>query len=42
VDVEWEELENYEKAIHQVLKSVSSLAILGEYERGETSISNGN
>ena len=42
VDVEWEELENYEKAIHQALKSVSSLAILGEYERGETSISNGN
>ncbi len=42
VDVEWEDLENYEKAIHQVLKSVSSLAILGEYERGETSISNGN
>lgn len=35
VDVEWEELENYERAIHQVLKSVSSLAILGEYERGE-------
>ena len=35
VDVEWEKLENYEKAIHQVLKSVSSLAILGEYERGE-------
>lgn len=35
VDVEWENLENYERAIHQVLKSVSSLAILGEYERGE-------
>ncbi|MDD4226822.1 MAG: prephenate dehydratase [Mariniphaga sp.] len=35
VDVEWEIPENYEKAIHQVLKSVSSLAILGEYKRGE-------
>lgn len=35
VDVEWEDAERYEKAIHQVLKSVSSLAILGEYERGE-------
>ena len=35
VDVEWENIENYERAIHQVLKSVSSLAILGEYERGE-------
>jgi prephenate dehydratase len=42
VDVEWDTLENYERAIHQVLKSVSSLAILGEYERGETSISNGS
>lgn len=42
VDVEWDKLENYERAIHQVLKSVSSLAILGEYERGETSISNGS
>jgi prephenate dehydratase len=35
VDVEWENIENYERAIHQTLKSVSSLAILGEYERGE-------
>jgi prephenate dehydratase len=42
VDVEWDTLENYERAIYQVLKSVSSLAILGEYERGETSISNGS
>jgi prephenate dehydratase len=38
VDVEWDVLERYEKAIHQVLKSVSSLAILGEYERGEISM----
>lgn len=38
VDIEWESLENYEKAIHQVLKSVSSLSILGEYVRGELAI----
>jgi prephenate dehydratase len=37
VDIEWESLENYEKAIHEVLKSVSSLSILGEYIRGELS-----
>jgi prephenate dehydratase len=35
VDIEWEKPQNYDKALHQVLKSVSSLAILGEYERGE-------
>lgn len=35
VDIEWEKAKNYDKALHQVLKSVSSLAILGEYERGE-------
>ncbi|SHJ40029.1 prephenate dehydratase [Tangfeifania diversioriginum] len=35
VDIEWGKPHNYDKAIHQVLKSVSSLAILGEYERGE-------
>lgn len=29
VDIEWETLENYERAIHHVLKSVSSLSILG-------------
>ncbi len=40
VDIEWESLENYERAIHQVLKSVSSLAILGEYKRGEVAIHN--
>ncbi len=43
VDIEWEKLENYEKAIPQVLKKVSSLAILGEYERGKTYLGdNGN
>ncbi len=34
VDIEWEKLENYDRAIHQVLKSASSLSILGEYVRG--------
>ncbi len=33
VDIEWEKLENYDRAIHQVLKSASSLSILGEYVR---------
>ncbi len=40
VDIEWESPDNYEHAIHQVLKSVSSLAILGEYKRGELAIHN--
>jgi prephenate dehydratase len=35
VDIEWEKSENYDRAIHQVLKNVSSLAILGEYVRGD-------
>lgn len=35
VDIEWDEPENYDKAIHQVLKNASSLSILGEYKRGE-------
>ncbi len=35
VDIEWENGENYDRAIHQVLKSASSLSILGEYKRGE-------
>jgi prephenate dehydratase len=38
VDIEWEDINNYEKAIHLVLKSVSSLTILGEYVRGERKI----
>lgn len=40
VDIEWDSLENYEKAIHSVLKNVSSLSILGEYLRGEVAIHN--
>ncbi|MDD4144083.1 MAG: prephenate dehydratase [Prolixibacteraceae bacterium] len=43
IDIEWEKLENYERAIPQVLKRVSSLAILGEYERGKLYVGdNGN
>jgi len=38
VDIEWEDPKNYDRAIHQVLKSVSSLSILGEYSRGEVYI----
>lgn len=40
VDLEWEKAEDYDKAIHQALKNVSSLAILGEYQRGELKIQN--
>jgi prephenate dehydratase len=40
VDIEWENPENYDHAIHQVLKCVSSLSILGEYVRGELKIQN--
>lgn len=34
VDIEWEKGANYDRAIHQVLKSASSLSILGEYKKG--------
>lgn len=40
VDIEWEKIDKYEKAIHKVLKNVSSLTILGEYVRGERKIYN--
>lgn len=40
VDVEYDSEENYEKAIHRILKNVSSLSILGEYTRGEMEITN--
>lgn len=40
VDLEWDAPEKYEKAIHMVLKNVSSLSILGEYQRGEVAIHN--
>ena len=35
IDVEYDTMEDYERAIHQVLKNVSSLAILGEYKKGD-------
>ncbi|MGF7140098.1 prephenate dehydratase [Roseimarinus sediminis] len=38
VDIEWENIEKYEHAIHKVLKNVSSLTIFGEYIRGERKI----
>ncbi|QZE12706.1 prephenate dehydratase [Halosquirtibacter laminarini] len=34
VDLEYDNREKYEKAIHKVLKNVSSLSILGEYKKG--------
>ncbi len=40
VDIEWEDPKKYDRAIHQVLKSASSLSILGEYVRGEINIHN--
>ena len=40
VDIEWEKPEKYDRAIHQVLKSASSLSILGEYIRAEINIHN--
>lgn len=35
VDIEFDTVDDYERAIHQVLKNVSSLAILGEYKKAE-------
>jgi prephenate dehydratase len=40
VDVEWDSVVNYEKALHAILKNVSSLSVLGEYVRGELAIHN--
>ncbi|HCY43657.1 MAG TPA: prephenate dehydratase [Prolixibacteraceae bacterium] len=40
VDVEWDLVDNYEKALHAILKNVSSLSVLGEYVRGELAIHN--
>lgn len=34
IDVEYDEVEYYEKAIHQILKCVSSLSVIGEYQKG--------
>jgi prephenate dehydratase len=35
VDIEFDTVDDYERAIHQVLKNVSSLAILGEYKKAD-------
>lgn len=40
VDVEWDDMANYERAIHLILRNVSSMSILGEYIRGEIAIQN--
>ncbi|HEX7583534.1 MAG TPA: prephenate dehydratase [Prolixibacteraceae bacterium] len=40
IDVEWDSVANYEKALHSILKNVSSLSVLGEYVRGELAIHN--
>ena len=40
VDIEWDSLDKYERAIHEVLKKVSGLSILGEYVRGEVALQN--
>lgn len=40
VDIEYNSEENYEKAIHRILKNVSSFSILGEYVRAEMEITN--
>jgi prephenate dehydratase len=35
VDVEWKERKSYDDAIHQVLRQVKNLNILGEYKKGK-------
>ncbi|GET26348.1 prephenate dehydratase [Prolixibacter sp. NT017] len=35
VDLEYDSEDNYERAIHLVLRNVSSLAIMGEYRKGD-------
>ena len=38
IDIEWDDINKYEHAIHKVLKNTSSLTIHGEYIRGERKI----
>lgn len=40
VDVEWDNTEHYEQAIHKVLKNCSRLTVLGEYVKGDNKIFN--
>ncbi len=41
IDLEWDNIVNYEKAIHLVLKDAANLSILGEYKKGQFVFSNG-
>lgn len=38
VDIEWNDIANYECAVHAILKNVSSMSILGEYVRGKIAV----
>lgn len=38
IDIEWNDIEKYEHAIHQVLKNTSTLTIHGEYVRSQKKI----
>lgn len=42
LDLEWQKWDNYERAIHAVLKNVSNLSILGEYKKGEYDLNGKN
>jgi len=35
IDVEWKKRKNYDEAIHQVLRQVKNLNVLGEYKKGK-------
>lgn len=41
IDLEWKNYQNYEDAIHQILKEVSNLSILGEYKKAILKYPNG-
>ena len=35
IDVEWKKRKNYEDAMHQVLRQVKNLNVLGEYKKAK-------
>ena len=35
IDIEWDDPEKYRKAVHNILRTVTSLSILGEYTKGD-------
>ena len=35
IDVEWKKRKNYDDAMHQVLRQVKNLNVLGEYKKGK-------